>query len=194
MRVAALQVWLDQETDYVATCRRMLLWATDPKEPAEAERVAKITSLRKQKDPELREAALKMAQRAVELGRDMPGSLPWYQLSLGMAEYRSGHFAAADEALQAAIKGVAGDNSEQHRYIVGGTAVFYQAMSFIQQGKINEARALFAETEAKMKLLPTEDQNPTAGNIYQDDFYHDDLILWLACKEAQAMLGAVGAQ
>jgi len=194
MRVAAQQLWFGQETDYVATCRRVLLAATDPKEPAEAERAAKITSLRTQKDPELREAARNMAQRAVELGRDMPGSLPWYQMSLGMAEYRSGHFAAANEALQAAIKGIAKDESERHRYIVGCTAALYQAMSCIQQGKTNEARALVEATEAKLEPLPTDDQNPTAGNIYQDDFYHDDLILWLAYKEARTLLSSVGAR
>jgi hypothetical protein len=93
----------------------MLLWAPDPKGPAQAERVARITNLRKQKDLELLEADLKMAQQAVELGRDKSGPPPWYQMSLGMAEYRSVHFAAADEAVQAAIKGGAGDNSEQHR-------------------------------------------------------------------------------
>jgi hypothetical protein len=36
---------------------------------------------------------------------------------------------------------------------------------------------------AKMKPLPKDEQNPLADNAH-----HDDLILWLAYKEAKAMM------
>jgi hypothetical protein len=36
-----------------------------------------------------------------------------------------------------------------------------------------------------MKPLPADDKNPLAGEAN-----HDDLILWLACKEARALLNA----
>ena len=36
---------------------------------------------------------------------------------------------------------------------------------------------------AKMKPLPKDDKNPLAG-----DADHDDLILWLAYKEAKALI------
>ena len=55
------------------------------------------------------------------------------------------------------------------------TAKFYRAMSLFRQGQEAEARQLFAEAEAKMKPLP--------GGAD-----HDDLILWLAYKEAKALL------
>jgi hypothetical protein len=53
-----------------------------------------------------------------------------------MAEYRSGHYAAALEALDAAAS--AGPNNPQ----VTGMAAFYRAMSLFRQGKAEEARQL----------------------------------------------------
>lgn len=63
---------------------------------------------------------------------------------------------------------------------IEGISGFYRAMSLFQQGQPAKARALFAATTAQMKPLPTDDQKPLAD--------HDDLILWLACKEAKALL------
>jgi hypothetical protein len=56
-------------------------------------------------------------------------------------------------------------------------------MSLFRQGKRDQARKLAAAAAAKMKPLPNDEQNPLANNAY-----YDDLILWLACKEAKAMI------
>ena len=101
----------------------------------------------------------------------------WTLLALGMAEYRSGNDAAADEALLAAAK--AGPNNPH----VTGTLAFYRAMSLFRQGKPDEARKLAIAAAAKMKPLPRDENNPLAG-----DAHHDDLILWMAYKEAKALL------
>jgi hypothetical protein len=93
-----------------------------------------------------------------------------------MAEYRSGNYAAAEEALLAAEK--AGPNNRS----VTGISRFYRAMSLFRQGK-EEARALAIAAAAKMKPLPGGENNPRAG-----DADHDDLILWLAYKEAKATI------
>jgi hypothetical protein len=98
-------------------------------------------------------------------------------MGLGMAEYRSGRFAEADARLLAA-----GNGSITNPSMVL-TAVFYRAMSLFRQGKENEARQLATEAAAKMKPLPRDEENPLAG-IYDAD----DLILWLAYKEARAMI------
>ena len=45
--------------------------------------------------------------------------------------------------------------------------------------------ALFATPEAMMKSLPTEEQNTLIKSALADD-----LILWLAFKEAKALLAA----
>ena len=94
-----------------------------------------------------------------------------------MAEYRSGHYAAADEALLAAAK--AGPNNPH----ATGTAAFYRAMSLFRQGKEKEARQVALAAAAKMKPLPKDAQNPLANQAT-----HDDLIVWLAYKEAKAMI------
>jgi hypothetical protein len=94
-----------------------------------------------------------------------------------MAEYRSGNDAAALEALLAAEK--AGPNNA----IAKGIAAFYRAMSLFRQGKPDEARKVAIAAAARMKPLPNDEQNPLANGAY-----YDDLILWLAYKEAKAMI------
>jgi hypothetical protein len=94
-----------------------------------------------------------------------------------MAEYRRGHYAAALEALVAAAK--AGRNNPH----VTDTSAFYRAMSLFRQGKKEEACKLALPAAAKVNPLPKDEQNPLAKNAT-----HDDLILWLAYKEAKAMI------
>jgi hypothetical protein len=139
-----------------------------------AERAAKICCLRPS-DARTRDAALVLARRAVELGKGHP-LLGHFQMALGMAEYRSGHDAAADAALLAA--------SELRKDIayVSGTTAFYRAMSLFRQGKESEARQLADEAFAAMKPLPADEKFPLAG-----DADADDLILWMAYKEARAL-------
>jgi hypothetical protein len=72
---------------------------------------------------------------------------------------------------------------EQNYYVSCSTA-FYRAMSLFKQGKEAEARKLASEAVAKMKPLPADEQNPLTG-----DANADDLILWMAFKEASALLG-----
>ena len=56
-------------------------------------------------------------------------------------------------------------------------------MSLFRQGKHDEARKLALAAAAKMKPLPKDEQNALANSAD-----HLDLILWLAYKEAKAML------
>ena len=64
-----------------------------------------------------------------------------------------------------------------------GIAAFYRAMSLFRQGKPDEARKVAIAAAAQMKPLPKDEQNPLANGAD-----HDDLILWLAYKEAKAMI------
>jgi hypothetical protein len=98
-------------------------------------------------------------------------------MGLGMGEYRCGHFAQADAALLAV------ENAEKIPGYLSGTSAFYRAMSLFQQGKKDEARRLATEAAAKMKPLPKDEKNPMADNAY-----NDDLILWMAYKEAKALI------
>jgi len=178
MRVAALQAWFGNEADYAATRRRMLAWAADTNAAMNAERVAKLASIRPFDNASDQGVAVALGRKAVELGKGDPNT-PWYQLALGMAEYRSGHYPAAEEAFAAAAKTA----SDSTRARIGGTADFYRAMILFQQGKPAEAGTLFTATEATMRPIPADGQNPLAAGAG-----HDDLILWLASKEAKALL------
>jgi hypothetical protein len=138
--------------------------------------VAKACCLLPSTDKAQIEEALALAKRAVDRGSKNP-NLPYFQMALGMAEYRSGHFAEADAALIAAAKRLK-DNPR-----VSGTSAFYRAMSLFRQGRADEARKLATAAAATIKPLPKDANNPLAA-----DAVADDLILWLAYKEAKAMI------
>jgi tetratricopeptide (TPR) repeat protein len=176
LKVAALQAWFGQEKELAATWQRVRTFAKDTKEASTAERAAKVCSLLPTADKAELDAALALARKGVELDQGNEWR-EWRLLALGMAEYRSGNHAAAIEALLAAAK--AGSNNP----IVTGVSAFYRAMSLSRQGKSDEARKLAIGAAAQMKPLPKDEQNPPAG-----DAYWDDLILWLAYKEAKAMI------
>ena len=176
LKVAALQAWFGKNADHEATCARMLSGTASTQYPHIAERVAKLTNLCPIADPQMRDAALVLARRAVELGQKT-NLVCYCQLSLGMAEYRCGNLDAAASMLEKAEQGAP---SNQH---IPGTAAFYRVMVLFKQSKAAEARQLFHDTKMKMKPLPLDDQNPFANGSD-----HDDVVLWLACKEAGALL------
>jgi serine/threonine protein kinase len=176
LQVAALQAWFGQDKELAATLERMRAVAKDTKEAATAEHAAKACSILPSASKADLDAALALARKGVELDKDGKWQ-EWRLLALGMAEYRSGHYAAANEALVAAAK--AGPKNPA----VTGIAAFYRAMSLFRQGKEEPARQLALAAAAQMKPLPKDEQKPLANKAT-----HDDLILWLAYKEAKAMI------
>jgi hypothetical protein len=191
LKVAALQAWFGREQDLAATRRRILTFARGTDDARLAGCAARVGSLLASSDKAELDAALALGGTAVKVGKAQhaaarPHGAPpvtagtgggWDLLALGMAEYRGGHDAAAEEALLAAAK--AGPNNAT----VSGIAAFYRAMSLFRLGKPDEARKLAITAAAKMKPLPKDENNPLAGNGTPDD-----LILWLASKEAKAMI------
>ena len=176
LKVAVLQAWFGQDRELAATRRRILAFARDTNDAGTAEHAARSSSILPSTDkPELK-AALALARTAVKLDKGSQWR-DWRLMTLGMAEYRSGNDAAADEALRAAAKA-----GPVNPYVTGISA-FYRAMILFRQGKPDEARKLASAAAAKMKPLPADEQNPLAG-----DAYYDDLVLWLAYKEAKALI------
>ena len=173
LKVAALQAWFGQDKEYAATRQRLLAFARDTDEAVTAERAAKACSILSCTDKAELEAALALARRGVEVGKGGE----WNLLALGMAEYRSGNFAAAEKALLNAEK----TNPENARVV--GTSAFYRAMSLFREGRPDDARKVALAAAAIMKPLPADENNPLAGNAH-----YDDLILWLAHKEAKALI------
>jgi len=175
LNTGVLQAWYGQEKELAATCNRTLRNLKDTNNPALAERAAKICSLRPM-DDKTQETALVLARRAVELGKKSQ-FLAHFEMALGMAEYRAGNYENADAALLEASR-LAKDN-----YHVSVTTEFYRAMSLFRQVKEAESQELAEDAVAKMKPLPIDERNPLVGknNI-------DDLVLWMAYKEAKELL------
>jgi hypothetical protein len=180
LKVAALQAWFGQEKELAATLQRIRAYAKDTNDASTAEQVAKACSIRPSTDKTELDAALALARKGVQLDKDSKWRY-WRLLALGMAEYRCGNYPAAVEALLAAANAAkAGADNP----MVTGIAAFYRAMSLFRQGKPDEARELAITTAAQMKPLPKDEQNPLPDNVYP----WDDLILWLAYKEAKALI------
>ena len=178
LRVAALQAWFGQDRELSSTCEKLLSLAKDTEDPQLADKAAKCCSLR-QADPKRCEAALVLARRAVEHGKGSKWLVD-FEMALGMAEYRSGHFAEAEAALTAAMNDPGKNNA------VSSTSVFYRAMGLFRQGKTDLARKLATEAAATMKPLPVDEQRPLLGGAD-----HNDLIMWLAYNydEQKPLLG-----
>jgi hypothetical protein len=178
LKTAAVQAWFGQDDALAATRDRALRFAKDTTDPTTAERTAKICCL-SPADDATDEAALVLARRAVDLGKQHVW-LVYFQMCLGMAEYRCGHYAEADAALLEAAR--LGRNNP----MVSRTTPFYQVMSLFRQGRDAEARKRMAEAGA-----PPLPADPKAIRV--DNVSADDLILWLAYKEARALLeGSAG--
>jgi WD40 repeat protein len=173
LRTAALQAWFGMDKELAASRRRILDFAQGTNEAQLADCAAKACSLFPSPDKTEREAALDLGRTGVKVANGRA----WNLLSLGMAEYRSSEYAAACQTLITAAEAV------NYPPQLATCAAFYRAMSLFQQGKENEARKLATETVAKMTPLPKDENNPLAGNVS-----HDDLILWLAYKEAKALI------
>jgi tetratricopeptide (TPR) repeat protein len=173
LKLAALQAWFGQDKELKATRQRILAFAKDTSDVFLAERAARASCIRLTTDKAEREVALALARKAVEVGKGGE----WNLLALGMAEYRGSNDAAAEEALRAAAK--AGPENPH----VTGISAFYRAMSLFRQGKKDQASKLASEAATRIKPLPADEKNPLAGGAS-----HDDLILWLAYKEAKAMI------
>jgi tetratricopeptide (TPR) repeat protein len=173
MKVAALQAWFGQVKELATTRQRVLAFAKDTNSVTTAERAAKVCSILPSTETAELEASLTLGRTAVQL--NPLGE--WNLLALGMAEYRSGNDVAADQALRAAVE--AGPKNPT----ATGTSQSIGAMSLFRQGEPDEARRLAITAATVMKPLPADESNPLAGNAS-----HDDLILWLAYKEAKAAI------
>jgi tetratricopeptide (TPR) repeat protein len=188
LTLAAWQTWFGLDADYEATRCRLVQQAEGTALAKAAECAAKVACLRPSTNAALMSKALNLGHQAVELGKK-DQDLPWDQLALGLAEYRNGQYADAERTLILAEQ-MAGDNHDhdlsvdQHQEIQG-TARLFRAMSLFRQNKPEEARKVFSQAEAEMPPLPKDDSKPIVDG---KSFDCDLLVLWLAYKEAKALI------
>ena len=173
---AAHLAWFSRGKEYAAICRRALEFGKSSDDPTILERIARVCCLGLSADPSRFADALKLARKAVELGKGNDVGWPWFQLALGMSEYRNGHLLEADAALTAAMKA---DPKDGH---VKVTSAFYRSMTLFQLGKQDEARKLAAKAASRTQIFLPFPQQPKAR------YWHDDLLLWMAYKEAIQLL------
>jgi serine/threonine protein kinase len=178
LMLATWQTWFGQDANYEATRRRLVQQADGTDVAGTADRAAKAASLRSSTDATLLTNALHLAQRAVELGKNSY-ALPSYQLSLGLAEYRSGQYAAAERSMVVAEQTV-GDHDE-----IQGIAHLFHAMTVFRQDRAEEARKIFSQAEQQVPPLPKDENKPSVdGRPFDNDLQ----IWWLAYKEAKSLL------
>jgi tetratricopeptide (TPR) repeat protein len=176
VNAGAYQAWFGKHKELAETCASALEFAKGTTDPRTADRLSKICWLLPTPDQAQRKSALALARTAVELGEKDP-YFRWFQMGQGIAEYRTGHFAEADAALVAAADAL------KDISLVSATCGLYRAMSLFRQGKEDEALALAIESASKMEPLPKDESAPLSETANPND-----LILWLAYKEAKALI------
>jgi hypothetical protein len=122
--------------------------------------------------------ALDLARMGAQFRTGTPW-LPWYQLSLGMVQYRLGEYADAEQNFSTAEQ-MAGKFQD-----VVPSARLYRAMCLFQQDHAAEARQLFTQTETQMTPLPKDSNRPV---VDEKTASHDVIISWLAYREAKSLL------
>ena len=188
--LSALQAWLGESSELENTRLHSLQQVATTNQATAGDRAAKAYCLAPSSDAASLAAALELARRAVDLGKEERW-FRWYLLGLGMAEFRAGHDAAALTALTSvslppsADSGQGSDPSSKSSSLEV-TSWLYQVMCLFKQGRVSEARALFTEAEARMRPVPVDGQPP------QFLVDHDDLVCWLAAREARTMLDING--
>jgi tetratricopeptide (TPR) repeat protein len=182
-RLATWQAWTGQNTAYEATRRRMMEEFGEASEPVDAERSAYVFCMRPSDDTNLFAKGLQLAHRSVELGTNST-DLPRFKFAVGLAEYRNGHYALADEALDLAEQ-AAGTNTDFTE--TRGLARLFRAMNLARQNRQEEAQALFQQVRAEMPPPPQDERRPLADAKIHD---RDLLFYWMACKEAKSLIGS----
>jgi len=186
LKLATWQTWFGQDAAYEATRHRLIQQAKGTNQASTADQAAKAACMRPSNDAALLVQALGIARQGVKLGRSKPG-LPWNQLSLGLAEYRNGQYAAAELSLTTAEQTAGDDHSiaVDNQHPLQGIALMFRAMSLFRQDKPEEARTLFSQAEERMPPLPKDEGKPFVDGRPATQ---DDLIFWLAYKEAKALI------
>jgi serine/threonine protein kinase/tetratricopeptide (TPR) repeat protein len=178
LTLATWQIWFGQNADYEDTRCRLVEQAQGTQKADTAERAAKAALLRPSTNAILLKNVLNLARRAMELGNDS-SSLPSYQLTLGLAEYRNGQYVAAERSIALAEQTL-GDHDEMQEI-----AHIFLAMTVFRQDRADEARSLLNQAQAQIPPLPKDENKPIAAGRA---FGHDLLIWWLAYKEARSVL------
>jgi TPR repeat protein len=177
LTLATWQAWFGKAADYEVTRQQILKLANGTDDALTAEMAAKAYCLSPSTNGVLLTNALDLARRGVEFRKGTPW-LCWYQLSLGLAEYRNNQYAEAEQILTDAEQN-AGKYQE-----IPGTARFFHVMSLLKQGHAEAAWQIFNQSEAQMPPYPHDTNKPLLDGKMAS---HDVMIGWLAYQEAKSL-------
>ncbi len=178
LTLATWQAWFGKAADYEATRQQIIKLATGTEDALTAELAAKAYCLCPSTNEVSLADALALARLGVEFRKGTPW-LCWYQLSLGLAEYRNNQFAGAEQILASAEQ-TAGKYQD-----IPGPARFFRVMSLLKQGRADTARQVFNQAEAQMPPYPQDTGKPLLDGKMAS---HDVMIGWLAYQEAKSLL------
>jgi len=185
LKLGVFQIWFGRKEALLETVRHLFNWAEQRSDDADAmEHAALAWCLSPTNDRSLAPRALELAQHAADLARG-PWYEAWYQRTLGLAYYRLGNCAAAESALDRAAE-AANDfeaSRQQFKRPLQTAVHFIRSMIRFSGGDYAKARELLAEGKAEMKPLPKDRRQ-----IFESATAFDDVMVWLAYKEAEALL------
>ena len=207
MLLAHLQLWFGLGEKYNETRRWMIGYAKENRDqfrdrPDILERTVMIACLAPLEDEAQGKEILATLERCREIrtataGPPDPGPGPaWRSLVAGMAYYRIGDYAKAEEALAESGRLMDAwgarfvplaqkkDKKPRARSLLN----LYRAMGMLRQGNTETARELFLDTAKTIKPPPSEEQ----PLLKCGDASGTPLTVWLAEREARGMLEPSG--
>jgi tetratricopeptide (TPR) repeat protein len=185
LRDAVFEIWFGRKAEHNAIFQHLLERAAVQPPNADAmEHAAAAWCLSPNADPSQGGRALELAQNAANLA-DTPWYKAWYQRTLALALYRSGRDAESNESLNRACEAAEQFPRPRRQFIppLQTSVRFIRSMILFRAGKAAEARQLFDEATADMKPEPADHRQ-----IFESRFTLDEALVWLACREAKAVL------
>jgi tetratricopeptide (TPR) repeat protein len=156
--VAPLRLQQDDADGYRRVCQEMLKRFGQSNDPMVAEMTAKVCLLRPNAVRDLR-PVVQLAEQAIT-GTNQHYYYPWFLLTRGMADYRTGEFAQSIERLNKTLSLLRGNGPKDgwHRAnnpTLAGTAYVFLAMAHHHLDQADKARqALDQATELKEQREP----------------------------------------
>jgi serine/threonine protein kinase/TPR repeat protein len=178
LTLAAWLAWFGKTSGYETTRQQFVKWAQNTQDAPAAQSAAKAYCLKPSTNTVLLAQALELAQRGVKFRAGTPW-LPWYQLSLGMVQYRMGNYAEAEQNFSTAAQ-----NAGKFQDLFP-TASLFRAMCLFHENHPTEARQFFTEAETQMTPLPNDPDRPVVDGKTAT---HDAVVSWLAYREAKSLL------
>jgi WD40 repeat protein/tetratricopeptide (TPR) repeat protein len=184
--LAVANAWLGRDAEYLRLSESLLdVVASDSAPPAAKERAACAWCVQPNADPDQIARALSYARRATE-AEQAPSARTWLLRAVGMAEYRSANYAAAEEAFLGAAESLDDSTRDARlRSRVSASIQLFRAMIRHRRGEVDEAQKLFALAEKEAPAPPRERRELLGGGYGEQDIIHA-----LAYEEAKSLLNA----